>query len=80
MDLTQYKWVKQSRNILFDFCEELEPNDFTRQMTGFGYSSIRNLLVHVAECYIAWLGSFVLLKTKKPFVPNAFLQQMIYKQ
>lgn len=23
-------------------------------------------MVHIADCYFAWLGSFVLLKTKKP--------------
>ncbi|MCH5585423.1 DinB family protein [Shimazuella sp. AN120528] len=76
MDQNHYEWVKQTRNILLDFCEEIEPNDFTRQMTGFGFSSIRNLLVHVADCYIAWLGSFVLLKTKKPLTPKEFLRQM----
>jgi uncharacterized damage-inducible protein DinB len=27
---------------------------------------VRDSLVHIADCYFAWLGSFVLLKTKKP--------------
>jgi uncharacterized damage-inducible protein DinB len=76
MDQKHYEWVKQVRNILLEFCEEIEPNDFTRHMAGFGFSSIRNLLVHVADCYIAWIGSFVLLQTKKPLTPKEFLKQM----
>lgn len=76
MNQNHYEWVKQTRNILLDFCEEIEPNDFTRHMSGFGFSSIRNLFVHVADCYIAWIGSFVLLQTKKPLTPKEFLQQM----
>jgi uncharacterized damage-inducible protein DinB len=76
MDQTQYEWVKQTRNDLLDFCEEIEQNDFTRQMSGFGFPSIRNLLVHVADCYIGWIGSFVLFQTKKPLTPKEFLHQM----
>ncbi|WP_028775935.1 DinB family protein [Shimazuella kribbensis] len=76
MDPNQYDWVKQTRAILLDFCEEIEPNDFTRKVTGFGFPSIRDLLVHIADCYIAWLGSFVLLHTKKPLTPKEYLKQM----
>jgi uncharacterized damage-inducible protein DinB len=76
MDQNDYEWVKQARNILFDFCEEIESNDFTRHMPGFGFSTIRDALVHVADCYIAWIGSFALLQTKKPLTPKEFLHQM----
>lgn len=72
----EYEWIKQTRGILLDFCTHLDPNDFTRQMDGFGFQSIRQTLVHVADCYIAWLGSFVLLKTKSPITSKEKLQQM----
>lgn len=65
----EYKWVRQTRGILLYFCRELQPNDFTRQ-NGYGSQSVRDSLVHIADCYIAWLGSFVLLKTMKPITPK----------
>nr|WP_263326983.1 DinB family protein [Neobacillus sp. Marseille-Q6967] len=68
----EYEWVRQTRGTLLDFCRELEPNDFTRQ-NGYGWQSVRDSLVHIADCYIAWLGSFVLLKTKKPITPKGDL-------
>ncbi|MFD0769649.1 DinB family protein [Bacillus sp. CGMCC 1.60114] len=75
MHKNEYEWVKQTRAVLLDFCRELEPNDFTRQM-GFGWQSVRDTMVHVADCYNAWLGSFVLLKTKKPLTSKEDLQQL----
>ena len=54
-----YDWVKQTRQILLDQCTELSESDFTKEF-GFGFQSIRDSLVHVAGCYHAWLGSFVL--------------------
>lgn len=35
-------------------------------MDGFGFQSMRDSLVHISDCYHAWLGAYVLLKTKKP--------------
>lgn len=72
----EYEWVKQTRGVLLDLCNELEPNDFIRQMDGFGIKSVRNTLVHIADCYYAWLGSFVLLKTKKPLTSKEDLSQL----
>ncbi|WP_285767445.1 DinB family protein [Peribacillus sp. SI8-4] len=65
MNKNEYEWVRQTRGVLLDFCSELDSVDFTRQ-NGFGFQSVRDTLVHIADCYHAWLGSFVLLKTKKP--------------
>lgn len=69
MNQKEYEWVRQTRNTLLDYCAEIDPNDFTRQ-NGFGWESVRDSLVHIADCYYAWLGSFVLLKTKKPITPK----------
>ncbi|WP_026678252.1 DinB family protein [Fictibacillus gelatini] len=75
MQQNEYEWVKQTRKTLLDFCSELKLDDFTRQM-GFGWQSVRDTLVHIADCYNAWLGSFVLLKTKKPLTPKKDLPQL----
>jgi uncharacterized damage-inducible protein DinB len=73
---TEYEWVRQTRGVLLEFCSELDSNDFTRQMDGFGLQSVRDTLVHIADCYNAWLGSFILLKTKKPITPKEDLLQL----
>ncbi|WP_163103434.1 DinB family protein [Peribacillus alkalitolerans] len=71
----EYEWVRQTRETLLDFCRELEPNDFTRQ-NGFAWQNVRDSLVHIADCYYAWLGSFVLLKTNKPLTPKENLHNL----
>lgn len=45
--------------------KELSENEFTKEL-GFGFQSIRDSLVHIAGCYHAWLGSFLLSKTTSP--------------
>ncbi|MCF6411575.1 DinB family protein [Pseudalkalibacillus salsuginis] len=69
MNHKEYEWVKENREVLLDFCSKIDPNDFTREMV-FGWQNVRDTLVHVANCYHAWLGSFVLLQTKKPITPR----------
>lgn len=73
---TEYEWVKQTRELIFEFCSELEPNDFSRQVDGFGFQSIRDSLVHISNCYHAWLGSYALLKTKEPLTAKEDLSKM----
>ncbi|MBM7554493.1 DinB family protein [Thalassobacillus pellis] len=72
MNHKEYEWVQENRKALLDFCGEMPLNDFTREM-GFGWQNVRDTLVHVANCYHAWLGSFVLLQTKKPITPSEHL-------
>ncbi|MED3563418.1 DinB family protein [Bacillus xiapuensis] len=69
MNQTEYEWVRQTRRTLLDFCTQIDPNDFTRR-NGFALQNVRDTLVHIADCYVAWLGSFVLEKTKKPITPK----------
>ena len=71
----EYEWVRQTRVVLLEFCSELDPNDFTQE-NGFGWQSVRDTLVHIADCYNAWLGSFVLLKTKKPITSKESLLEL----
>ncbi|MFB7140374.1 DinB family protein [Gottfriedia sp. NPDC056225] len=70
MNLKEYNWVKENRETLLNFCSELKQEDFTSKLDGFGFQSVRESLLHMAECYIAWIGSFILLKTKKPITPK----------
>ncbi|PEK98265.1 DinB family protein [Bacillus sp. AFS017336] len=70
MNLKEYNWVKENRETLLNFCSELKQEDFARKLDGFGFQSVRESLLHMAECYIAWIGSFILLKTKKPITPK----------
>ncbi|WP_088072320.1 DinB family protein [Gottfriedia luciferensis] len=70
MNQKEYKWVKENRGVLLDFCSQLKPEDFTRKLDGFGFQSVRETLLHIADCYIAWIGSFILLKTKSPITPK----------
>jgi len=61
---TQYAWVKSSRQVLFDYCKTIAPEDFTNQNTSFGQGgSMRNLLVHNANTYAFWVGKIALGKT-----------------
>ncbi len=42
----------------------------------FGFQSIRDSLVHVAGCYHAWLGSFVLSETSSPLFTKEVINTM----
>lgn len=75
MNQLEYEWVKKTRQILLDQCKELNEDDFTKEFE-FGFQSIRDSLVHVAGCYHAWLGSFVLSKTSSPLLTKEVIQTM----
>ncbi|MDW8564373.1 hypothetical protein [Staphylococcus shinii] len=42
MDLNEYEWVKQNRNILLEQCSILNENEFSKELY-FGFQSIKNL-------------------------------------
>ncbi|MFD2924139.1 DinB family protein [Halobacillus naozhouensis] len=60
--IEQYNWIRCTREKLFHYCETITPEDYTCELDQFGWGSIRNLHVHVAECYQSWLGNFGLEK------------------
>lgn len=76
MNQTEYNWVVQTREILLDFCKDLKPGDFTRDIEGIGWQSIHRTFVHIADCYNAWLNSYILLNTKKPITSKEDLSQL----
>ncbi|MCU9614902.1 DinB family protein [Caldibacillus lycopersici] len=58
MDLfvSQYDWIRRTRELLFRYCETLSPTDYVKELESFAGDSIRNLHVHVADCYRVWLA------------------------
>lgn len=70
MNQKEYQWAKQNRKVLLDFCSMIDEKDMNLRIDGFGFQSIKETLIHVADCYHAWIGSFILLKTKKPITPK----------
>src|SRR5690606_22293238 len=59
----QYELVKDSRKVLFEYCNTISTEDFINQNTSFGRGgSIRNLLVHIANTYQYWIANIALKK------------------
>jgi uncharacterized damage-inducible protein DinB len=58
----QYDFVQGSRQVLFDFCKTMAPENFIDENTAFGNTSIRNLLVHTANTYEFWIAKLALKK------------------
>ena len=75
MEKQEYEWIKQTRQILLTQCKELNGDDFTKEL-GFGSQSVRESLIHIAGCYHAWLGAFVLLQTKSPLLTKEVINTM----
>lgn len=63
----QYPLIQNTRSILINYCESISQKDFVKIDNGFGIASIRDLLVHIANCYRAWLGRS--LKKEVDLVP-----------
>lgn len=58
----QYDLVKQSREVLLQYCATIAAQDFCVENSAFGRGSIRNLLVHIGNTYEFWLGKQALQK------------------
>lgn len=54
----QYEWVRQTREALFEYCESLQQTDYVKEVAAFGWGSVRNIQIHVADCYRHWLLGF----------------------
>lgn len=66
----QYELVRSTRELLFQFCEQISPEDYVKEIEGFGWGSIRNLHVHVAECYLHWLNNIALNNSESVLETN----------
>ncbi|WP_099157676.1 DinB family protein [Virgibacillus ndiopensis] len=67
----QYDWIRQTRELLFQFCEVMTLEDYTKDIDSFGGDSIRDIHVHVAECYQHWLGNIAMKKGINPVKPDS---------
>lgn len=79
----QYQLVQASRKILLDYCATISKEDFTKKNNAFGIASVRDLLVHIANSYQAWLGRA--LKQKSDFTSKEKITSMeevrqVYKE
>lgn len=67
----QYELVKGSREALLQYCSHISPAHFIQPIDNFGHSSIRNLLVHVANSSLYWLSEYALQKPVSYGKPDA---------
>lgn len=51
-----YQWVQRTRRGLLAYCATLPAHAFVLERNDFGWGSMRNTLVHVADCYRFWLA------------------------
>lgn len=59
----QYELIRDSRQTLFDYCKKISQSDFVEENSSFGQGgSIRNLLVHIANTYKAWIVNRAMMK------------------
>ena len=71
----QYKLMQSARATFFSYCDTISLAHFTEELSTFGGSSIRSLLVHTANTYLFWLGTFALTK-EIPFVKPLFVNNV----
>lgn len=69
--LAQYRLVQSARSVLLDYCSTIRANDLTASPSHFGGGNIRNLLVHIANVYGFWLGTFALRRSVAPVSPDS---------
>jgi uncharacterized damage-inducible protein DinB len=55
-----YEWIRRTREVIFRYCESLPVAVYRQSLPAFGPESIRDLHVHAAQCYLAWLGRFAM--------------------
>ena len=59
----QYEFVRESRAVLFNYCETMSESHLLSENNLFGRGgSIRNLLVHIANTYEFWIEKNALNK------------------
>ncbi|WP_243740018.1 DinB family protein [Aureibacillus halotolerans] len=66
----QYAWIRMTRENTFRCCELVQDEEYRQELNGFGWASIRDLHVHVAECYQNWLAVFGLKEAMTIVTPE----------
>lgn len=75
---SQYDMIKRTRESLFRMCENMSPTAYIKPVEALGGDSIRNLHVHVTDCYRVWLGVRGLGRSMPKIKPESIqnVQQM----
>lgn len=63
--ITQNHYVKQSRATLLNFCTNLSVEELLTENSSFGRGSVVNLLTHIGNTYLFWIGEICLAKSMK---------------
>lgn len=63
----QYNLVKESRDVVLQFLETEVKDDFLKDIALFNDKSIRSMMVHVANTYIAWIENFIMQGNRSLF-------------
>lgn len=66
----QYQLIRDTRQTLFSFLETIAAADLHRPVAGFGSGSIIETHIHVADCYLFWLGKFALQQSEFTFATD----------
>ncbi|MBV7509765.1 DinB family protein [Bacillus sp. sid0103] len=56
----QYSFIRSTRQTLFAFLEGIPLQKLHKTVPNFGNASIIRTHIHVADCYLGWLGKFAL--------------------
>lgn len=56
----QYELVKSSRQVVFEFLQEVVKSDILKPISTFNEKTISFMYLHIANTYIAWTGNFAL--------------------
>lgn len=56
--IKQYELIKETREVLFNYCEVISYADFIKGNNNFGGRSIEYLLLHIINTYQFWLKEF----------------------
>jgi uncharacterized damage-inducible protein DinB len=58
----QYEFIKASRDVVLNYCEKIAPEDYVKEVKGFGRGTICITQAHIGRSYIFWLSEFAMKK------------------
>ena len=59
MNKQDYEWIRQSRHIILEQCQDLSEAQLG-QAHSFALNSVKETLIHITKCYRNWIGSYLL--------------------
>jgi uncharacterized damage-inducible protein DinB len=69
--LYQYELIKDMREVVFTYCESMQPQHYTQQVEHFGRGgTVKDLQAHIASSYLFWLELFA--QGRQPSVKDIY--------